>query len=264
MKTTKLAVRNRLVDLLLSSFNDSEKRVAIKYLSLFCSLMTRKERMEFLLVDFLREEGDVSLPVSDVSRFLGHLVGADRLLRLRREGTGETALHGIPGPEESAAWILEPLPDVRAALPVLCQRVRVYAQLAARMGEPAIHLRLEDPLRKTMREAALCFNAGLFFEAHEHLEHHWATQPNGPGRRFLQGIIQISVGFHHAQAGKYDGAVNQLGKGLEKTLGTVGEFFGLSCDAFLPEVAAVRAAIVKRGRKNMRPLPLAEIPRMPV
>jgi hypothetical protein len=113
-----------------------------------------------------------------------------------------------------------------------------------------------------MAEAALCFNAGLFFEAHEHLERHWAIQPRGATKRFLQGIIQISVGFHHAHEGNYDGAVNQLAKGLEKTAGTVGEMLGIDCDEFLPRVAAAREAIAKRGRAAMRPLPLPEIPRM--
>mgnify|MGYP001383982731 CR=1 FL=1 len=83
-----------------------------------------------------------------------------------------------------------------------------------------------------------------------------------PEKTFLQGIIQISVGFHHAHSGNYEGAVNQLAKGLEKTIGTTGEMFWLGYDAFLPKVAAVREAIVKHGRAQMRPLLLAEIPRM--
>jgi hypothetical protein len=115
-----------------------------------------------------------------------------------------------------------------------------------------------------MAEAALCFNAGLFFEAHEHLEHQWAAQPRGVTRRFLQGIIQISVGFHHAHEGNYDGAVNQLAKGLEKVAGTTGEMLGLDCTDFLPKVAAAREAIVRRGPAGMTPVPLSEIPRMSV
>ena len=114
-----------------------------------------------------------------------------------------------------------------------------------------------------MAETALCFNAGLFFEAHEHLEDYWAAQPKGTTtKRFLQGIIQISVGFHHACLGKYDGAINQLGKGLEKTVSMAGEFLGLDCDAFLPRVASVREAIVRRGRAHMTPLSLLAVPRM--
>jgi hypothetical protein len=175
----------------------------------------------------------------------------EKLLRLRR-GKGGTS------------WSVEPLPDVRTDFSAVCDRVHVYAGLVGRMGECEAGPRERDPLLRAMIEAASCFNVGLFFEAHEHLEHHWAAQPKGPTRRFLQGIIQISVGFHHACAGKYDGAVNQLGKGLEKTSGMAGEFLGLDCDAFLPKVAAVREAIIRRGRANMRPLSISEIPRMDI
>ncbi|MBI4734808.1 MAG: DUF309 domain-containing protein [candidate division NC10 bacterium] len=143
------------------------------------------------------------------------------------------------------------------------ERARIYTGLVTRLGRRTA-AGLKDPLRGAMAEAALCFNAGLFFEAHEHLEHHWMTQPPGPTKRFLQGIIQISVGFHHAHAGNYEGAVNQLAKGLEKTAQVTGEFLGLDCDAFLPKVAAVRGDILRRGRAGMRPVPLAGVPRMPI
>ena len=91
---------------------------------------------------------------------------------------------------------------------------------------------------------------------------YWMAEPTGPVKRFLQGIIQISVGFHHARLGKYDGAINQLAKGLEKTSGATGNFLGLNCDEFLPKVVAAREAIVRRGRAQMAPLSLSEIPRM--
>jgi hypothetical protein len=164
---------------------------------------------------------------------------------------------------EGVPWLVEPEPAARASFAAVRERARIYTGVVARLGRRTA-AGLKDPLRRAMAEAALCFNAGLFFEAHEHLEHHWMTQPKGPTKRFLQGIIQISVGFHHAQAGNYDGAVNQLAKGLEKTTGVTGEMFGLDCDAFLPRVATVREAIVKRGRAEMRPMGAAEIPRMSV
>jgi hypothetical protein len=31
------------------------------------------------------------------------------------------------------------------------------------------------------------------------LEHQWVTFPRGPVKRFLQGIIQVSVGLYHAR-----------------------------------------------------------------
>lgn len=261
----KRSVRNRLADLLLRAFDDPEKRAAIGWLTLFCDLITRTDRPEVLLADLLAHRRAV-FPGADgsVETALDHLIGPRKLLQLRRADTGELHVAGVPGRLADIPWLLELDPDACSAFPALCERARIYAGLIARMGRSGVNRSLRDPLRKAMAEAALCFNAGLFFETHEHLEHHWATQPRGPTKRFLQGIIQISVGFHHAHAGNYEGAVNQLAKGLEKTAGVTGEILGLDCDDFLPKVAAAREAIVKRGRARMRPMPLAEIPRVPI
>lgn len=259
----KRSVRNRLADLLLGAFSDPEKGAAIAWLTLFCVLTRRRDGLEVPLADLLAE-ARVAFPGADASveAALTSLVGPEKLLRLRRADTGEVASAAIPRRVKGIPWILEPEPDVRKAFPAVCERARTYAGLLARIGPPHGRPSADEPLRSTVAEAALCFNAGLFFEAHEHLEHYWAAQPKGPTKRFLQGIIQISVGFHHAHAGNYDGAVNQLAKGLEKTGGTAGEMLGLDCDDFLPKVAAAREALVTRGRARMSPIPLTEIPRM--
>lgn len=267
MKSTgmKRAVRNRLADLLLQAFDDPEKRAAIAWLALLCQVTIRTDRPQIPLADLLAHRR-AAFPGLDgsVETALDHLIGPGKLLQLRRADTGEVHAAGVPGRVGDIPWLVELEPDACAAYPALCERARIYARLAARMGRSAATGSQPDALRKTMSEAALCFNAGLFFEAHEHLEHRWAAQPRGPTRRFLQGIIQISVGFHHALAGNYEGAVNQLAKGLEKTTGVTGEFLGLDCDAFLPKVAAVREDILRHGRAGMRPIPLAEVPRMPI
>ncbi len=258
-------VRNALAELLLKSFDDSEARAAIESLCVFCEMAAREDRPEVPIGELLRGRGKVPPQVdSRVEGTLGHLVGPGKLLQFRRADTGEVHSGGIPRATERIPWLVEPQADARAAFPALCERARLYADLLARMGNCGVASNPPDPPRKVMAEAALCFNAGLFFEAHEHLEHCWVSQPKGPTKRFLQGLIQISVGFHHACTGKYDGAINQLEKGLEKTLGTTGEFLGLDCDVFLPRVAAVRNAIIARGRKKMRPLMLSEIPRLPI
>jgi hypothetical protein len=259
----KRSVRNRLGDLLLEAFADPEKRAAIAWLGRFCDLAAGRDRPEVSLADLLAEQPP-ALSGMDyrVEAAFAHLVGSEKLLQFRCPETGEMPTARMPTQIEGLAWLVELQSDVRTAFAAICERARIYANLAAHMGEGNAISASGDPLRKAMAEAAMCFNAGLFFEAHEHLEHHWAAQPKGPTKRFLQGIIQISVGFHHAHSGNYDGAVNQLAKGLEKTIGTTGEMFGLGYDAFLPKVAAVREAIVRRGRAQMRPLLLAEIPRM--
>lgn len=263
----KIAVRNRLAELLLRAFNYSEIRIALQWLSVFCQIAARRKPPEVPFAELLRVQGLVlSQTGGDVESALAHLTGPGKLLRVRLADTGEVAeVFGgrMLGPVEGNLWLIEPQPNVRAAFPAVCERVRIYADLVARMGRIDLSAKARgDPLRKAMGEAAMCFNAGLFFEAHEHLEHFWAAQPKGPTKRFLQGIIQISVGFHHACTGKYYGAINQLGKGLEKTFGTTGEFLSLDCNNFLPRVAAVREMIIKRGSANMRPLALSEVPHM--
>ena len=261
----KRALRNLLGDLLLEAFADPEKRQAITWLALFCRLAAAREYPEVPLPELLAE-GRSAFPGTGgtAEGVLAHLIGPEKLLRLRREDTGDVLAAGIPARLGDIPWVIEPESDARAAFPALCERARIYGDLVVRMEESDATPDRLDPLRKAMAEAAVCFNAGLFFEAHEHLEHSWMAQPKGPRKRFLQGIIQISVGFHHALAGNYDGTVNQLGKGLEKLAEVTGEVLGLDCDAFLPEVAALREEIIERGREGMPPLSLAEIPRMPV
>jgi hypothetical protein len=261
----KRAIRNRLADLLLGAFADPEKRAALAWLALFCTLAEGRDPPEVPLLDLLAERRTAFSGLDgSVEAVLAHVIGPDKLLRLRRADTGEVLLAGMPRQVEGIPWLVEPEPAVRAAFGAVCVRARTYAAVAARLGRPDAAPPASEPVRRALAEAALCFNAGLFFEAHEHLECQWMAQPKGPTKRFLQGIIQISVGFHHAHGGNYDGAVNQLAKGLEKTAGTSGEVLGLDCDTFLPLVIAAREAILARGPANMRPLSLAEIPRMPV
>ncbi len=59
------------------------------------------------------------------------------------------------------------------------------------------------------------FNRGQYFECHDTLEELW-METNGRDRLFLQGLIQVSVGFYHFFNGNYNGAASQFAKGLEK------------------------------------------------
>jgi predicted metal-dependent hydrolase len=49
------------------------------------------------------------------------------------------------------------------------------------------------------------FNRGLYFEGHHTLETVWSGL-RGPSRDFFQGLIQVSVGFHHLDSGNRVGA----------------------------------------------------------
>ncbi|CAN5678613.1 hypothetical protein BH23CHL5_BH23CHL5_11990 [soil metagenome] len=59
------------------------------------------------------------------------------------------------------------------------------------------------------------FNEGKFYECHEEIEHEWHAE-RGEIRRLYQGILQIGVGYHHAQAGNRRGATLLLSDGIAK------------------------------------------------
>jgi predicted metal-dependent hydrolase len=44
-----------------------------------------------------------------------------------------------------------------------------------------------------------CFNAQLFFEAHEALEELWLSRRQGPEAHFYKGLIQLAGAFVHLQ-----------------------------------------------------------------
>jgi predicted metal-dependent hydrolase len=44
-----------------------------------------------------------------------------------------------------------------------------------------------------------CFNQGLFYEAHEVLEHLWLADRSGPDGNYYKGLIQLAGAFVHLQ-----------------------------------------------------------------
>ena len=59
------------------------------------------------------------------------------------------------------------------------------------------------------------FNQGKFFDCHEVLEELW-MECSGERKKFLQGIIQVAVAFHHLRNGNFVGASRLLSAGIEK------------------------------------------------
>ncbi len=80
------------------------------------------------------------------------------------------------------------------------------------------------------------FNDGHYFECHDTLEALWLLA-SGEEKRFLQGLIQVSVGFYHFSNGNPSGAISQWGKGSRK-LETFGPgYAGLDHAGLLASVA---------------------------
>jgi predicted metal-dependent hydrolase len=72
-----------------------------------------------------------------------------------------------------------------------------------------------DALPPALRQGVEEFNRAYFFEAHETLEDLWRGT-SGPLRLFYQGLIQLAVALYHLSNGNRRGALNLLGKGLDK------------------------------------------------
>jgi predicted metal-dependent hydrolase len=73
----------------------------------------------------------------------------------------------------------------------------------------------DDALERALDDAALLFDAGLYFEVHEVLEPHW-QQASGQMREALQGLIQIAVGYQHLANGNVRGARSLLADGAAR------------------------------------------------
>jgi len=251
-----------LAHLLLGAFGDPAKREAILRLALYWELCgERQPRVSVpdLEAAWARRYPEQPAHPGGFAEVAAELQG---VLALR--GVAEAPEHGIQASESRNCVVpwYEPRPDVLPFLEAAGERVRIYAQVVRQGAASLSAFERLEPLQRVLAEAAICFNAGLFFEAHEHLEEHWRDLPPTPTKRFVQGIIQISVGFHHAMRGSYQGAVNQLGKGLAKLAQAPEGALGLDLDRFVREVEAARKEIVARGRQRMRQGALAELPRM--
>jgi uncharacterized protein len=59
------------------------------------------------------------------------------------------------------------------------------------------------------------FNERRFFECHETLERIWLKH-DGEVKELLQGLIQLSVAYHHMLKGNEKGALKLLNRGLTR------------------------------------------------
>ena len=79
-----------------------------------------------------------------------------------------------------------------------------------------------------------------WFEAHEELEDEWRDAA-GPERDFLQGLVHVTVAWHHAAQGNAPGASRQLEKAARR-LGPYAPLHrGVNVAAVLGQVEAASA-----------------------
>jgi predicted metal-dependent hydrolase len=99
----------------------------------------------------------------------------------------------------------------------------------------------EDQFQRGIGE----FNRGCFFECHDTLEDLW-HETRGVDRLFLQGLIQVSVGFYHLLNRNYKGATSQFTRGLNKLQKYRPSHLGIDLEDFLKNVIGW-LALAERG-----------------
>lgn len=77
------------------------------------------------------------------------------------------------------------------------------------------------------------FRERQWFECHEVLEALWRELPRGPGRDYVQGLIQLAVSLEHWRRGNPRGAWGQWTKARAKFVGLPATYEGVALDELL-------------------------------
>ena len=94
-------------------------------------------------------------------------------------------------------------------------------------------------------EGVRCFNRRAFFAAHDAWEDLW-HEALGPGRTFLQGLIQLAVCLHHFERGNGRGACRLYHSGRAHLQPYRPRHQGVEVELLLADMAACCAGLTDR------------------
>ena len=100
------------------------------------------------------------------------------------------------------------------------------------------------------------FNDAKFFEAHEVLEDIWRAAPV-ERKKFLQGLVQVAVAFHHHSTGNRVGMRSVMERAMRNLGGYPGRFGGVELARLLESLAHWRQAM--DGGQPLPRLPRIEL-----
>ena len=86
------------------------------------------------------------------------------------------------------------------------------------------------------------FNNAEFFDAHEALEDIWRAAPP-ENKKFLQGLIQVAVAFHHYSTGNRVGMRSVLERAIRNLAEPSGSFGQIHLPALLQSLVQWREAL---------------------
>src|SRR5438309_10994919 len=88
------------------------------------------------------------------------------------------------------------------------------------------------------------FNAREFYDAHEVWEDVW-RESEGLEKKFLQGLIQAAVAFHHHSTGNVAGACSLMERARKNLAGCPEEFGRIRVGVLLESLGEWRSALVR-------------------
>ena len=98
-----------------------------------------------------------------------------------------------------------------------------------------------EKIESLFKEGLSYYRSGEYFEAHESWEDMW-SEYYLVDRRFIQGLIQLSVSFVHMENGNIKGAKSLLNKSIEKFVEFKGVHRGIDVNNLLDQINRVSDA----------------------
>jgi predicted metal-dependent hydrolase len=98
------------------------------------------------------------------------------------------------------------------------------------------------------------FNNAEFFDAHEVLEDIWRAAPP-ENKKFLQGLVQVAVAFHHYSKGNWVGMRSVLERAIKNLAEPSGNFGRIELASLLQSLEHWREALDSNS-------PLPALPRI--
>ncbi|MBI5136444.1 MAG: DUF309 domain-containing protein [Nitrospirae bacterium] len=112
---------------------------------------------------------------------------------------------------------------------------------------------------KVLRQYAALYNAGLYYEAYKLLEMRWMVEPE-PGRDLLRGLMQLSVGLHQVETGKF--AMQQLEEAYGRIRTGKAAFGYPTIERFIKRLEKATRLIKAHGPDGYQKFDLRMFPKM--
>ena len=97
------------------------------------------------------------------------------------------------------------------------------------------------------------FNAREFYDAHEVWEDVW-RESHGLEKRFLQGLIQAAVAFHHHSTGNLVGAYSLMERAHKNLAACPADFGRIALSPFLESLQQWRTSLARGVATPLHPV----------